>query len=122
MRAPTITLKRARVLRQSMTEPEVMLWSRLRRRLPETPVFRRQHPIGPYTLDFFCPAAKLAVEIDGHMHGDAGRQAHDERRDRWLRTQGLEVHRIAASSVYEDADEIADGLRLLALELAGSKA
>lgn len=99
-----------------------MLWARLRRRLPDNPPFRRQHPIGPCILDFFCPAAKLAVEVDGHAHGDDGQRAHDERRDRWLGTQGLKAHRIAASSVYQNADEVADGLRLMALELAGSGA
>jgi len=104
-----------------MTGPEAMLWTRLRRRLPEAPVFRRQHPVGPYILDFFCPAAHLAVEIDGHVHGDERQRAHDARRDRWLRIQGLKVHRIAASSVYENAEEVADGLRLLASELAGLK-
>ncbi|MDB5426094.1 MAG: hypothetical protein JWR43_69, partial [Phenylobacterium sp.] len=67
-----------------MTEPEVMLWSRLRRRLPDQPVFRRQHPMGPYILDFYCPAAKLAVEVDGSTHWEDEQIAHDERRDAWL--------------------------------------
>jgi very-short-patch-repair endonuclease len=103
-----------------MTAPEVMLWARLRHRSPQNPVFRRQYPIGPYILDFFCPAAKLAVEIDGHGHGDDAQRAHDARRDRWLGNRGLHVHRITASSVYEHVDEVADGLRLLAQELSGS--
>jgi very-short-patch-repair endonuclease len=100
-----------------MTDPEVMLWSRLRRRLAGEPVFRRQHPIGPYILDFFCPAAKLAVEIDGHLHGEPEQLAHDQRRDAWLMSQGLAVHRIPASSVIADTDEVADGLRILAAGL-----
>ncbi|WP_332772586.1 endonuclease domain-containing protein [Phenylobacterium sp.] len=98
-----------------------MLWSRLRRRLPDEPVFRRQHPVGVYILDFFCPTARLAVEIDGHLHGEDAQRAHDERRDRWLVSQGLVVQRITASSVFEDVDEIADGLRILAASLAGQK-
>ncbi|WP_299543105.1 DUF559 domain-containing protein [Phenylobacterium sp.] len=60
-----------------------MLWSRLRRRLPDQPVFRRQHPMGPYILDFYCPAAKLAVEVDGSTHWDDEQIAHDERQDAW---------------------------------------
>ena len=105
-----------------MTEPEVMLWSRLRRRLPDTPVFRRQHPLGVYILDFFCPAAKLAVEIDGHLHGEEPQRLHDARRDRWLAAKGLIVHRIPASSVVADVDGVADGLRILAVGLARPRA
>ncbi|WP_414694970.1 endonuclease domain-containing protein [Phenylobacterium sp.] len=87
-----------------------MLWSRLRRRAPTEAVFKRQHPMGNYILDFFCPAARLCVEIDGHGHGDAAHVAHDARRDGWLRTQGVLVHRIPASSVFEDVDDVADGV------------
>ncbi|WP_370653605.1 endonuclease domain-containing protein [Phenylobacterium sp.] len=105
-----------------MTEPAVMLWSRLRRRLPDSPVFRRQHPLGVYILDFFCPAARLAVEIDGHLHGEEAQRMHDARRDLWLAAQGLAVHRVPASSVFADVDGVADGLRVLALGLAGSRA
>lgn len=102
-----------------MTDPEVMLWSRLRRRLPNSPVFRRQHPLGPYILDVFCPAAGLVVEIDGHGHGEAEQIAHDQRRDRFLKARGLIVHRITASSVYRNVDEVADGLRVLAASMTG---
>jgi len=52
-----------------MTLPEVVLWQHLRGRHFSGPRFRRQHPAGPYVLDFYCPAAKLAVEIDGYVHG-----------------------------------------------------
>ena len=96
-----------------------MLWSRLRRRIASAVVFRRQHPMGVYILDFFSPAAKLCVEIDGHGHGEVVQATHDERRDAWLKAQGVTVHRITASSVYEDADDVADGLRRLAAHLAG---
>jgi very-short-patch-repair endonuclease len=53
MRAPVKTIKSARRLRRKMSPPEVRLWSRLRKRAPRKPVFRRQHPIGPYILDFY---------------------------------------------------------------------
>ena len=105
-----------------MTEPEVILWSRLKRRSAEWHVFRSQHPLGPYILDFFCPAAKLAVEIDGAMHGEDVQIAHDERRDAWLALQGVRVYRVAASSVFRDAGEVADGVRRMAAELAAEQA
>jgi very-short-patch-repair endonuclease len=104
-----------------MTEPEVMLWSRLRRRIPTEAVFRRQAPMGSYILDFYCPAARLCVEIDGHAHGEAEQIRHDQRRDAWLKDQGVVVHRVPASSVIADVDEVADGLRQLASELAGAR-
>jgi very-short-patch-repair endonuclease len=117
MRSSILTAKRAKALRREMTEPEVMLWARLGRRLPEQPAFRRQHPIGPYILDFYCPLAKLAVEIDGAGHGEDAQREHDERRDAWLRSRGITVYRTSASTVFEDADQVADAMRLYALEL-----
>ena len=118
MRAKIITLKRARVLRSTMTEPEVMLWARLRKRDPVWPIFRRQHAVGSYILDFYCPAARLAVEVDGVGHGEDARRAYDERRDAWLGARGITVYRVWASSVFADADEVADQVRRLADELA----
>lgn len=117
MRSPVLTLKRAKALRRSMTKPEVMLWSRLRRLEGEQP-WRRQHPVGAYIADFFCAPAKLVAEIDGHVHGEDAQRDHDERRDRWMLSQGLTVQRVAASAVFKDAEGVADGLRLLASDLA----
>src|SRR5947207_10375074 len=87
VRAPILTLKRARALRRKMTLPEVILWQELRGGKLKGLQFRRQHPIGPYILDFFCPAARLAIEIDGSSHENEQQFRHDERRDRWLATQ-----------------------------------
>ena len=109
MRAQTLTVKRAKSLRRSLTPPEAMLWARLRRR-GEGPVFRRQHPLGPFILDFYCAAAKLVIEIDGEGHGHGDQPQKDERRDAWLERQGLRVLRIAAVDVFRDADEVADGI------------
>ena len=118
MRALSITITRARQLRRTLTPPEAILWSRLRRR-GEGPVFRRQHPLGRYILDFYCPAAKLVIEIDGigHSHGD--QPERDERRDAWLIGQGLQVLRIAAVDVFRDADEVADSIWRTAVGLIG---
>ncbi|OIQ63207.1 hypothetical protein GALL_552520 [mine drainage metagenome] len=102
-----------------MTPPEVMLWVRLRKRVPGEPVFRRQHPVGPYILDFYCSAARLAVEVDGQGHGEAEQIRHDEIRDRWLASQGVTVHRMPASSILKDAAASADAILRLAADLAG---
>ncbi len=92
-----ISLKRARRLRQSLTGPEVGLWGHLRRRQLGGYRFRRQHPIGPYILDFYCPEARLAVEIDGPAHGHPDQIRHDLRRDEWLTAKGVRTLRLPSS-------------------------
>ena len=54
-------ISNARQLRRRLSLPEVLLWNRLRRREGGQPVFWRQHPIGPYVLDFYCAKARIAV-------------------------------------------------------------
>ena len=104
-------------MRKAMTEPEVMLWSRLRGRGPEKPTFRRQHPFGSLILDFYCPAASLAIEVDGATHWEDAAQAKDAARDRWLMSQGVRVLRIPASRIYHDLSDVTDGILILAEEL-----
>jgi very-short-patch-repair endonuclease len=99
MRTQTISTKRARRMRQSLTGPEVGLWVRLRRRQLGGFRFRRQHPIGPYILDFYCPEARLAVEIDGAGHDHPDQVRHDLRRDEWLALKGIRTLRIPSSWV-----------------------
>ena len=103
MRGPIITFKRARQLRRDMTLPEVVLWEHLRRgRLAMR--FRRQHPIGPYVLDFYCSEHRLCVEVDGFVHDLPGQAMHDERRDAWLKQQGIRVLRFRAADVLSDRE------------------
>jgi hypothetical protein len=80
MRAPLRTFARARSLRRNMSLPEVVLWQTLRRGQVSGLRFRRQHPVGPYILDFYCPSARLAIEVDGSAHDAAAQVRHDERR------------------------------------------
>ena len=96
---------RARSLRREMTLPEGMLWQALRQR-PNGLKFRRQHPIGRCIVDFYCPAAQLVVEVDGESHSAADRAERDERRDAWLRGQGLRVVRFAAPDVVRDVHSV----------------
>ena len=87
---PKSTQRRARELRRTMSLPEVLLWQELRKR-PEGLRFRRQHPAGPYVVDFFCPARKLAIEVDGEAHGYGDRPVRDRVRDDWLLGEGIKV-------------------------------
>jgi very-short-patch-repair endonuclease len=104
-----LTRDRARQLRQSMTLPEVLLWQQLRGRRLEGLKFRRQHPIGPWILDFFHAASRTAVEIDGDWaHASGSRPAIDIRRDAWLADCGIRVVRIPAQAVLAGMGSVLD--------------
>lgn len=111
MEAPRQTITRARELRRKLTPPEARLWIALKNKGQDLR-FRRQHPIGPYILDFYCDAAKLAVEVDGEGH--LGRVAHDERRDRWLLAQGIRTLRIPAISIRDNLNDVLATIRAAA--------
>ena len=102
MRAPVLSFKRARKLRRDMSLPEVILWEHLRRGGLGGMRFRRQHPVGPYVLDFYCAASRLAIEVDGAAHDLPGQIHHDIRRDAWAASRGIRTLRIAASDVLDD--------------------
>jgi very-short-patch-repair endonuclease len=88
-----------------MTLPEVILWNWLRQR-PTGLKFRRQHPTGPYVLDFFCSDARLAIEVDGEAHSWGDRPERDGARDEWLRSAGIQTLRIPATEILKDADAV----------------
>jgi len=81
---------RARNLRRNSTDVEMKLWQRLRNRQLGVD-FRRQHPAGPYILDFYCPALRFAIELDGGQHG--AEPQRDQARDAWLAQRGVTVVR-----------------------------
>ncbi|WP_082765558.1 MULTISPECIES: endonuclease domain-containing protein [unclassified Phenylobacterium] len=104
MSAPRPVRDRAAFYRRAMNLPEVVLWRAIKSRKLAGLHFRRQHPIGPYILDFYCHAARLAVEVDGQGHGFGDRPDRDARRDAWLLAQGVRTLRIPASTVLEDVN------------------
>ena len=102
---PGKTVRRARQLRRTLTLPEIALWAQLRAR-PNGLKFRRQHPAGPYVLDFYCAEARLCIEVDGEAHGFAERAARDVRRDALLAEHGIATLRIPARDVLRDLDAV----------------
>jgi very-short-patch-repair endonuclease len=106
MDAPKPTIERARRLRREMDTPEVVLWQSLRGGRLEGLRFRRQHPIGPYCLDFYCAEARLAVEVDGYSHDVEDRPIRDTRRDAWLAESGVRTLRIPAREVMSNLDGV----------------
>jgi very-short-patch-repair endonuclease len=105
LHGPKDTQRRARTLRQTMTLPEVLLWQALRGR-PANLRFRRQHPAGIYVLDFFCPRHRLAIEVDGEVHGRGDQPERVSVRDAWLKGEGIKVVRIPAADVLRDLEAV----------------
>src|SRR5690349_7992627 len=91
-------LRRARLFRQAPTSAEAMLWHALRRRLVAGLKFRRQHVIAGYIVDFYCPALRLVIEVDGGVH-DAQRE-RDAQRTVYLAQLGVSIIRIPNARVF----------------------
>jgi very-short-patch-repair endonuclease len=102
---PPGTIKLAKQLRREMSLPEALLWRELRKR-PAGLKIRRQHPAGPYVLDFYCDTARLAVEVDGEAHERGERPARDAERDAWLASRGVRTLRLQAREVLEDVGAV----------------
>ena len=105
----TRSIRRARLLRRNMSLPEVLLWQVLRGK-PHGLKFRRQHPTGPYDLDFYCSDARLAIEVDGQAHERGDRPARDVARDCWLQHKEVETLRIPATEVLNDLGAVVRGI------------
>lgn len=83
----------SRTLRSNMTDAEQSLWHRLRRKQIRGVQFYRQKPLLSFIVDFYCPAAKLVIELDGSQHFEAEHQIGDRARDEALANLGLKVLR-----------------------------
>jgi very-short-patch-repair endonuclease len=108
----------AKAMRQNLTPPEARLWQALRRRGLEGLRFRRQHPIGPFILDFYCASAKLAVEVDGSVHTLGENPSRDDSRTLWLERRGVTVLRIEARYVRDKLDAVLTEISRAAAEAA----
>jgi len=95
--------QKARRLRQSSTDAERRMWSALRDRRLFRYKFRRQHPIGPYIVDFVCTKHALVMEIDGGQHAD---NAADSRRTAWLESRGWRVVRFWNNDVLTNTNGV----------------
>jgi very-short-patch-repair endonuclease len=108
----------AKKLRANTTPHERILW----RALKELPVdgthFRRQAPIGPYVVDFLCPAKHLIIELDGGHHNDDENTRRDRERQLWLEHEGYRVVRFWNSEITDDLRAV---LERIYVELYGSR-
>lgn len=93
-------------LRNNATPAEKKLWFYLRKSQLHNYKFRRQHGIGPFIVDFYCPEAKLAVELDGGVHFTDEAYAYDMERDKFLRENEIETLRFKNEEVFKDIESV----------------
>ncbi|MBI1807876.1 MAG: endonuclease domain-containing protein [Ignavibacteria bacterium] len=98
------------LLRNTATGAERLLWSRLKHSQLLGYKFRRQQGVGGYIVDFYCPEAKLAIEIDGATHSTTDEIAYDARRQGELEALGLTVLRFWNTDVYKNLNGVLDAI------------
>jgi very-short-patch-repair endonuclease len=109
-----VSRARCRELRRNSTDAEAALWAQLRAHRFSGFKFRRQHPVGPFILDFFCAREKVAVELDGGQHFAPAAQAYDARRTSFLNSRGITVLRFPCDQIFRETEGV---LRAIALAL-----
>ena len=93
----------AKALRQNMTDAERLLWKHLRAHRLLEQKFRRQQPIGPYTVDFVHFAARLIIECDGGQHNESAKVTQ---RDAWLKQQGFQILRFWNHDILNNTESV----------------
>ena len=100
----------SRELRKNMTDAEIHLWLKLRRKQLNSCQFYRQRIIGQYIVDFYCPGAKLIIELDGSQHYTGEMVERDSKRDEYLKNRGLKVLRFTDTDVLKNIDGVLEAI------------
>ena len=98
-------------LRNNLTPAEAALWTSLKARQLEGRKFRRQFSVENYILDFYCPAEKLAVELDGEGHFTEEGRKYDAERTAVLNSYGIQVIRFENKEVFENLEAVLEEIR-----------
>ena len=101
---------RRKELRNNATPAERLLWGILQHSNLGGYKFRRQHSVGPYILDFYCPAAGLAIELDGDSHFTDDAVAYDQERTAYLNSLQITVLRFLNTDVYDNLAAVGDSI------------
>ena len=109
----------ARALRTEMTNAEQVLWYHLRRKQILGIQFYRQKPIGPFIVDFYAPAAKLVIELDGSQHLEENHARRDIQRDEGLAEMGLLVVRFDNLQVLKETEAVLEKIHSICEERKG---
>jgi len=108
----------AKKLRSNATPHERILWRALKELPVEGTHFRRQAPIGSYVVDFFCPAKRLIIELDGGHHNEDATAARDSERQAWLEREGYRVIRFWNSEIAYELNAV---MERIYVELYGAR-
>jgi len=100
-----------RNLRHSLTPAETTLWKALQGSKLGGKKFRRQHSVGNYVVDFYCPECKLAIELDGEKHFNSLASEYDLRRTEFLKRCDIEVLRFENRAVFEHSEGVMEAIR-----------
>ena len=98
-------------LRNALTPAEAKLWSFLKNSELEKRKFRRQHSVGPYVLDFYCPSEKLCIELDGSAHFTDSGYEYDTARTEYLEALNIRVIRFENKDVSENTEGVLEEIR-----------
>ncbi len=109
----------SRDLRKRQTGAEARLWTILKDRRLHGIKFRRQHPVGPFVVDFCCSACRLVIELDGRIHEEMVEQ--DEERTRLLAVSGYHVIRFRNEEVFLNPDAVANQIVDLARSMIAAR-
>ncbi len=114
---------RRKSLRNSLTPAEAILWKNLQRSQLEGMKFRRQHSIGSYIVDFFCPECRLAIELDGEGHFNSFKAEYDSRRTAYLSKLNVRVLRFENRAVLDNVQGVLETIRtsLTERQILGAK-
>lgn len=98
-------------LRNNSTSAEATLWLQLKNSQLDGRKFRRQHSLGAYILDFYCPAEKLCIELDGADHYTGNGEAYDEERTKYLNSLNIRVIRFENKEVFQAIEYVLGRIR-----------
>ncbi len=100
-----------KTLRNSMTAAECVLWQSLKGRQLVGKKFRRQMSIGRYIVDFYCPEARLVIELDGERHFSITMDEYEAERTKYLEQEGLKVIRFENKELYDNLGRVLETIK-----------
>ena len=102
---------RRKDLRKSETDSEKMLWKYLRNKQFYGIKFLRQYSVGPYILDFYCPRARLAVELDGGGHAEIDQKIYDRDRTNYIKDKDIKVIRFWNTDILKNTEAVLETIK-----------
>ena len=106
----SVLKQRRRALRKNLSKAEAIMWNHLSRRQMHGYKFRRQYSVDKYVIDFYCPRLKLAIEVDGDSHFMPGIEGHDNIRQEYIESFGIQFLRFTHEDVCKNIDGVCQNI------------